>query len=469
MENKLVLLKENIEIMLNARNKNGQLQNINIKNLPKLSKEYDSYKNDFFIDDTVVKFLYGKTEANNYKLIDRLITELKKTYKTIIFIKFYDAKMSKYLEDLNTYDNIQVFDYKRLMFNILEHKYIPQFKYIPTYELININLNKNQLPVILQSDPMAQYFNMQNEDIYEITRHNYKTYRICRGKITNTKFINSEQITMDNSTITLTFSEVVENHPGCEEIGVKVKSGEGFKVEELKIAEQLINSKSENKIATYYNLNDLLDSSYTPDEEAGLLVIKNGLKYLNIDANELFNEVSVLEVDKKQPGKGGIIVNSDARFNLCFANFSQNPDYEAKKYKVIDFKDVTISRQLRDTLPTLFNNENNFPKAQNLNAEGNYYYNTKKCGIGWHGDAERRKVIGIRLGKTMPLAYKWFIKHTFVGNTLEVFLEHGDIYIMSEKTVGTDWNSSSKLTLRHAAGCEKYLNLDKYNKDKEDK
>ena len=36
-------------------------------------------------------------------------------------------------------------------------------------------------------------------------------------------------------------------------------------------------------------------------------------------------------------------------------------------------------------------------------------------------------------------------------------LNHGDIYIMSEKAVGTDWKKNSILSVRHAAGCDKYL------------
>ena len=41
-------------------------------------------------------------------------------------------------------------------------------------------------------------------------------------------------------------------------------------------------------------------------------------------------------------------------------------------------------------------------------------------------------------------------------------LNTGDIYIMSEKAVGSDWRKSSMYTLRHAAGSNKYLSLDKY-------
>lgn len=202
--------------MLNARGIKGEIGPLDSDKLPKLSQKNDSYINDFFQDNTVIKFLYNKQEVK-ISLINRLIETLKEKYKLIIFIQLYDEKISTYLQAIDTLDHVQVFDYKRLMFNILEHRYIPEFKYIADYELINLNLNKKQLPVILQSDPIAHYFNMKNEDIYEITRHKYKTYRICRGKINDKiDFINNEQITKDNSTITLTFSEVVENHPGAE-------------------------------------------------------------------------------------------------------------------------------------------------------------------------------------------------------------------------------------------------------------
>ena len=38
-------------------------------------------------------------------------------------------------------------------------------------------------------------------------------------------------------------------------------------------------------------------------------------------------------------------------------------------------------------------------------------------------------------------------------------IEHGDMYIMSEKATGFDWKSKSKYTLRHAAGCQKYTDI----------
>ena len=94
-----------------------------------------------------------------------------------------------------------------------------------------------------------------------------------------------------------------------------------------------------------------------------------------------------------------------------------------------------------------------------LNAEANYYYDITKCGIGYHGDAERRKVVAVRMGATMPLYYKWFQNSEPISEPIEVLLNDGDMYIMSEKAVGFDWLKKKVPTLRHATGCSKYTGV----------
>jgi hypothetical protein len=95
-------------------------------------------------------------------------------------------------------------------------------------------------------------------------------------------------------------------------------------------------------------------------------------------------------------------------------------------------------------------------KAAEMVAEGNYYYDINKCGIGYHGDGERCRVIGVRLGAMIPLHYNWFLKSKAVGKNLRLKCYNGDMYCMSTKTSGTDWKKRSILTLRHSAGCKKY-------------
>jgi len=42
--------------------------------------------------------------------------------------------------------------------------------------------------------------------------------------------------------------------------------------------------------------------------------------------------------------------------------------------------------------------------------------------------------------------------------SVDIKVEHGDLYIMSEKATGYDWKHSTKLRIVHAAGSEKYIN-----------
>jgi hypothetical protein len=56
----------------------------------------------------------------------------------------------------------------------------------------------------------------------------------------------------------------------------------------------------------------------------------------------------------------------------------------------------------------------------------------------------------------MPIFWQWYVRNQPVGSKMGLKLNGGDLYFMSEKAVGTDWKESSKLTLRHAAGCAEY-------------
>ena len=62
------------------------------------------------------------------------------------------------------------------------------------------------------------------------------------------------------------------------------------------------------------------------------------------------------------------------------------------------------------------------------------------------------------------------------AEVINIGLNDGDVYIMSEKAVGADWKLRSKYTIRHAAGAKKYLSLkrwemkrDAYEKKKAEK
>lgn len=150
-----------------------------------------------------------------------------------------------------------------------------------------------------------------------------------------------------------------------------------------------------------------------------------------------------------------------------FADFDPQPDYENKKGTVVDYTRVPLTSIIRTQIGHLIGDSQ-------LLCEGNYYYN-KSCGIGFHGDTERRRIVGIRLGTSIPLVYRWFHKGKPVSDNIILNLNHGDMYIMSDWSVGynwrcwnsntaccdSNWKCSSLYTLRHAAGAKKYTTYKK--------
>ena len=148
----------------------------------------------------------------------------------------------------------------------------------------------------------------------------------------------------------------------------------------------------------------------------------------------------------------GRLCDKKARHNLCFADFDQLPDYENGKGTVVSYDHLPELSKLRAYLPTLLN-----MKATNLVAEANYYYDVDKCGIGYHGDKERRIVVGVRYGASFPLCFYWYQNSQRISQRIDLNLEPGDIYIMDEKACGQDAAKRLIPTLRHAAGCDKFV------------
>lgn len=238
---------------------------------------------------------------------------------------------------------------------------------------------------------------------------------------------------LHRSVITLTFGDAAENHVGMEMIGSRGKAGTGFTVEELRAIGSAFDG------ADLYMLN-----SEAEHEEAAVLVLR---KFLNPTLHAaMFAEQAALEHDKKALMYGRV-VNKKARWNLCFDDVGHDPDYAAGKGRVVALEEVPLTREFVTALPSRFGT-----KATDLKGEGNYYYNLKTCGIGWHGDSERRKVIALRLGASMPICYQWYFRNKPCGEKIVIPLDGGDVYLMSEKAVGSDWKHPSKWTLRHAAG-----------------
>lgn len=261
--------------------------------------------------------------------------------------------------------------------------------------------------------------------------------------------------------ITITYGDVAENHIHMQKISA-VDIDEGLTVEELGIAKSRFEKLGCN--CNLYDLKQLAGKEIPIDDEAAILVVRNGVDLLLDDIEKTKDDMldeqlllewdtTILSVKHKNNGKGGV-VNKNARHNLCYSDTSQEPDIVNGRGTIVSFKNIPCTSQIRERLPEFLGE-----KTRRLVAEGNKYYDTKKTGIGYHGDGERLVVVAVRLGESIPLHYQWYHRFKPVGSNIRLELNHGDIYIMSAKAVGTDWKRSSIYTLRHAAGSSKYTTV----------
>lgn len=257
------------------------------------------------------------------------------------------------------------------------------------------------------------------------------------------------KLTRENSTITITFGDRGENHAGMQIIGQYAP--DGFSYSDLRRAE-----KRFQKHGAICELIDLrpfakIDDPDIDDSDAFILIVRNGVNIIlkDDDADDLFNEQAKLTVDTKALMRGRV-VNKIARHNLCFATFSQEPDYENGKGRIINFNSVPLTNSIRQGICKYLKRKGE--EFHPLIAEGNYYYDVNECYISYHGDFERRRVIAIRLGQKMNLIYHWYKNGEQVGDEAKFYLDHGDLYIMGAKAVGQDWKKRSIYTLRHCAG-----------------
>lgn len=247
-------------------------------------------------------------------------------------------------------------------------------------------------------------------------------------------------------TITITFGGQVENHVGMQKIG-KI-SEHGLDLNDLKNAKKIFENAGYK--CDIIHLNKLLDN-VEDAHDAYVLFVKNGTQFFIQDnkIEDLYNEQKELCWDKKAYMYGRV-VNKKARYNLCYDDKGQEPDYENKRGRVVSFDKIPLTQKLQKGLENVFGN-----KAKDLKAEGNYYY-IPDCGIGWHGDAERRIVIASRLGDDASICYQWFKNSKKVGEKFSINVSGGDLYAMSEKATGFDWKTKKIFTLRHSAGGKKY-------------
>ena len=254
-------------------------------------------------------------------------------------------------------------------------------------------------------------------------------------------------------TYTITFGDRGENHVGMSQIGSIRETG-------IQHSDILYANEQFEKKGCCCEVVDLVgegevgDITPTPTP-AYVLIVRNAVETVLGEGGHdaLFREQEQIPYDTKYfDVRRGQVLNKRARYNVCFDEVGHPADFEKKRGTVVPYSDVPYLSTLRNQLPNFWGEV-----ADRLVGEGNKYYDIKKCGIGFHGDAERRVVIAARIGQSMPMHWQWYINHKPIGKRIRRTINGGDMYCMSEKATGFDWKKSVFSTVRHAAGCRKYL------------
>lgn len=310
------------------------------------------------------------------------------------------------------------------------------------------------------------------------------------------------EVLMKTERFSLTCAPGGENNRGMEIIGRMPIKGEGFTAKDIEglgpYFERLMPAIMDNvkqlcfpKVHVY-DLNMLCGddniSDLDVDDQARVLILRNWAA-TTMGAHgwtkEVFKELASRRWDSEyldpnkyrteivngQPVKvRGKRMNKLARTNLCFvAGREQEPAvfegkgtiYDLNKMDMLNKGVARLRQQIADGLIEIGSKT----KVVINVVEGNRYYDLKNTGIGFHGDTERVVVICISIGcDNYPMRWQWFKDGMPVGDPIDVHLNCGDVYIMSEKAVGADWKLKSKYTLRHSAGADKYRSLSKWEK-----
>ena len=303
---------------------------------------------------------------------------------------------------------------------------------------------------------------------------------------------------MASERMSLTCAPGGENHAGMEIIGRMPVKGEGFKASDIEGLGTYFVDQADAWITqdgietvTVLDLNTLSGENAImglgSDDQARVLLLRRWVQSMFEDTTvqdiykELIadtwdaeyldkNKYRIEIVDGVETKVRGKRMNKRARTNLCYvAGREQEPDVWKGKGRIVDLKKKTALNLAVDRLRSMIEagliEIGSKTKVEINVVEGNRYYNLKNTGIGFHGDTERVVVICISIGcDNYPMRWQWFKDGMPVGDTIDITLNCGDVYIMSEKAVGADWKLRSIYTLRHAAGAKKYTGLDRWEK-----
>jgi len=240
---------------------------------------------------------------------------------------------------------------------------------------------------------------------------------------------------------------------GGQEVGSRREKG--FTVAELQAAMKMVTDRGHR--AELYMVSDALPPGLREEHEAATLVIRDGANLMlgrATAADDLLVEQQTVAYDRLfWNARQRKTLNKRARYNVVFGPEAVEHNDTYQQPTVHALTGLPLLGGVANALPHWLG-----AKADGLFAEGNHYFE-KRSGIGFHGDAERKIVVCLSLGSGATLRYQWRAPSSSMpfGEPVDVAVQHGDVYIMSEKATGNDWMSRRKYRVVHGAGASAYI------------
>lgn len=126
-----------------------------------------------------VHFIYNMRNEKSNKEFEDLYDVVTKAHNMMerdhIIIVVFSELTEKHRSLESEFSNLTLFSYKNLMFNLVDHQFVPQHESLTAAEKIKLLSDfmikdYNKLPLISKYDPVCRYYNFKIGDVLRITR-----------------------------------------------------------------------------------------------------------------------------------------------------------------------------------------------------------------------------------------------------------------------------------------------------------
>jgi len=166
----------------------------NIFSFEEFNVMYEENNYDIIDDENKIYAMFYKDSKTFGKkdletIVSKIHAEYGENINIIIILKDkYNVIIEKELSN-EYYQNVEIFLFKNLTFNITKHVDMPKFYPMTEEEIKEITdkykTKKTQFPRMLLTDPIARYYGVKSGGMFRIVRKspasgNYITYRMVR-------------------------------------------------------------------------------------------------------------------------------------------------------------------------------------------------------------------------------------------------------------------------------------------------